>query len=333
MSQPCRIAFVGCHQEGKECLKEILEVGGNVVAIFTFTDEVAQKTSGAVSFEDIADQYAIPLYKVKNTNTPEAIALIRQINPEVVFVIGWTRLICKEVLEIPKYGCIGMHASMLPKFRGRAPVNWALIHNESAGGNTTILLDEGVDTGKIVAQKGFPITLSDTCETVYHKVANAGRAMLHEIVPMLNRQGQLPYTIQNHTEASLMPKRRPEDGIIDWNKPALDLFNWVRALTHPYPGAFTYFQGRKLFIWEARIAHFPMLPFSEYGQINKKEPGTIVLLSDGIGVLTGKKELLILHRMNFENEPEVNWRDFLAANPVQINDRLGLTSIFPGYRD
>jgi len=326
MSEPCRIAFVGSHQEGKECLQEILDAGGNVVAIFTFTDEVAQKTSGAVSFADIAGRYDIPLFKVKNTNTHEAIALFRQINPDAIFVIGWTRLVCKEVLEIPRYGCIGMHASLLPKFRGRAPVNWELIYNQTEGGNTTMLLDEGVDTGKIIAQKGFPITLSDTCETVYHKVARAGRLMLREIVPMLGRNGKLPYTIQKHEEASVMPKRCPEDGIVDWNKTALDLFNWVRALTHPYPGAFTYYQGIKLFIWEARIAHFPVLSSSEYGQINKKEPGTIVLLSDGIGVLTGKKELLTLHRLNFENEPEMGWQDFLIVNPLQINDQLDSAS-------
>jgi methionyl-tRNA formyltransferase len=323
MNEQCRIAFVGSHQEGKECLQEILDEGGNVVAIFTFTEDIAQKTSGAVSFTDIADQYDIPLYKVKNTNTPEAVAHFRRINPDIIFVIGWTRLVSNEILKIPKYGCIGMHASLLPKYRGRAPVNWALIHNETESGNTAILLDEGVDTGKIIAQKNFPITFSDTCETVYHKVAKAGRIMLRELLPILDNEGKLPYITQKSEEASVMPKRQPEDGIIDWNKRAMDLFNWIRALTHPYPGAFTYFKGEKLFIWEARIAHYPTINSQEFDRWQFMKSGMVVSVSDGIIVLTGDMELLSLHRLNFEDEDEMHWQKFLIIHPLHSGDQLG----------
>lgn len=327
MNEQCRIAFVGSHQEGKECLQEILDEGGNVVAIFTFTEDIARKTSGAVSFADIAANYDIPLFKVKDTNTPEAVAHFRQINPDVIFVIGWTRLVSNEILKIPKYGCIGMHASLLPKYRGRAPVNWALIHDETESGNTTILLDEGVDTGKIIAQRSFSITLSDTCETVYHKVAKAGRTMLREILPMLQDGDKLPYVIQKHEEGSVLPKRRPEDGIIDWNKRAMDLFNWVRALTHPYPGAFTFHNSRKLFIWEARIAHCPVMENEDYHSLATIKPGTVMSISDGITVLTGAKELLSVHRLNFEDEKEMIWDEFLSAHPLQERELLGLSSI------
>jgi methionyl-tRNA formyltransferase len=321
MKQRLRIVFVGCVEEGKECLKEILELGGNVVAIFTFTDEIARKTSGAVSFEDISQNYNIPLYKVKNTNTPEAVKLLRELNPDVIFVIGWTRLVSNEVLDIPRFGCIGMHASLLPKYRGRAPVNWALIHNETQSGNTTILLDAGVDTGKILAQQEFPISLSDTCQTVYHKVAEAGRSMLGELLPKLEN-GILEPLQQNDHEASVMPKRRPEDGIIDWNKSALELFNWIRALTHPYPGAFTSFSNKKLFIWEARIAHYPFME-SKISDWETKKPGTVISISDGIAVLTGRNEILTLHRLNHEGKKETSWPEFLSASRLQPGNILG----------
>jgi len=313
-----RIAFVGCVEEGRECLREILDFGGNVTAIFTFTDEIAQKTSGAVSFEEISKTHGIPLHKVKNTNTPEAIELFREINPDVIFVIGWTRLVCKEVLEIPRLGCIGMHASLLPKYRGRAPVNWALINGEIETGNSVILLNEGVDTGKIIAQKAIKITLADTCQTLYHKVAAAGQAMLREILPQLEK-GYLPKTGQNEGEATVMPKRRPQDGMIDWQKNAMQLFNWVRALTHPYPGAFTFLRGRKLFIWEARIAHYPRMD-EHVGKWRRLSPGTVISIDDGVAALTGENEILTLHRLQFEGEPETDWKTFTNQEQLLVGE-------------
>jgi len=313
MQGNCSIAFVGCVQEGKECLQEILDAGGNVTAIFTFDEEMAAKTSGAVPFDDLAASYNIPLYKIKNTNTPEAVEIIRQVTPDVIFVIGWTRLVSADVLAIPEYGCIGMHASLLPKYRGRAPVNWALINNETVTGNTMILLDDGVDTGDILLQRTIPITLADTCKTLYDKVAQAGREMIREILPYLDR-GELPRSPQNHSEATVMPKRTPEDGLINWEKTSLELYNWVRALTHPYPGAFTVFAGRKLFIWEAQVTHHS----TNNKSMRKFKPGTVVALTDGITVATGGDELLTLRRLNFEGEAERAWSDFLESHTLEV---------------
>jgi methionyl-tRNA formyltransferase len=318
-----RIVFIGSVSEGKECLKEILDLGEKVVGIITFTDSIAQKTSGAVSFEDISKEYDIPIYKVTSTNNPESIAIVKKLQPDIIFVIGWTRLVSKEILEIPRFGCVGMHASLLPKFRGRAPVNWAIIKNEQESGNTTMLLDEGADTGKMIAQKGFSITLADTCQSVYFKVAEAGKIMLREIIPILRKEGELPQKNQNGDQVSVMPRRRPEDGIIDWKKNALELFNWVRALTHPYPGAFTFYNKRKLFLWEARIAHFPFLACRNYEESISNEAGTILSTSDGIMILTGNRELLSIHRLNFEDEPEMPWKDFLSSHSLKVGAVLG----------
>ncbi|MCH7678427.1 methionyl-tRNA formyltransferase [candidate division KSB1 bacterium] len=301
-------------------MQEIIAAGGDVVAIFTFTDEIAAKTSGAVSFEDISEQHEIPLYKIKNTNTPETAQLIKEINPDVIFVIGWTRLVSAEILAIPKYGCIGMHASLLPKYRGRAPVNWALINNEKLTGNTMILLDDGVDTGDILLQRSISITLADTCGTLYDKVADAGREMIRESIPHLQK-GELSRTPQNHDQATVMPKRTPEDGVIDWTKPALELFNWVRALTHPYPGAFTYYQSKKLFIWDAQIAHFSLQECNSE-LLKNTVPGMVISTADGITVSTGEGEILSLRALNFEDSDKVTWKEFLAENELRVGDIL-----------
>lgn len=317
MKKKKRIVFVGCVKEGRECLEEILNQDGVVVAIITFTDKIAQKTAGAVSFQHISDRYGIPLYKVRSTNTPEATALVKKINPNLIFVIGWTRLVSPEIISIPEYGCFGMHASILPKYRGRAPVNWAIINNEKETGNSLILLNEGVDTGKVVLQKKFPITLADTCETVYEKVSHSGRTMIREVWPMLGHSLQV--RAQDENDATVMPKRAPEDGIIDWNMPALGLFNWVRALTHPYPGAFTYFGNKKLFVWEARIVH----NYQHERNAESKNPGTVISTVDGIIVATGDKEMLSLHSLSLEDGDEMKWSDFVISNSLSKGMRLG----------
>ena len=269
---------------------------------------------------NISEQHEIPLYKIKNTNTPETAQLIKEINPEVIFVIGWTRLVSAEILAIPKYGCIGMHASLLPKYRGRAPVNWALINNEKLTGNTMILLDDGVDTGDILLQRSISITLADTCGTLYDKVADAGREMIRESIPHLQK-GELSRTPQNHDQATVMPKRTPEDGLIDWTKPALELFNWVRALTHPYPGAFTYYQSKKLFIWDAQIAHFSLQECNSE-LLKNTVPGMVISTADGITVSTGEGEILSLRALNFEDSDKVTWKEFLSENELRVGDIL-----------
>ncbi len=321
MAAKSRIVFVGCVEEGKACLGEILDAGGNVIAILTFTDELAQKTSGAVRFEDLAEAHNISLHKVRSTNTPEAVSLLRQMQPDVIFVIGWTRLVSSDVLAIPKLGCIGMHASRLPKYRGRAPVNWAIINNEEISANTMLLLDEGVDTGDILLQKVFPISLADTCKTVYEKVATAGREMIREIMPFLD-SGQLPRKPQQHDQATIMPKRTPEDGRIDWNKSAFELFNWIRALTHPYPGAFAFLKEKKIIVWQAHPAHFSD-NIERAGAGAKLRPGEVVSVSDGITVSTGCDELLTLRRMNYVGENEISWHEFLSHSQLSVGDILG----------
>jgi len=239
-----KIVFVGCVREGKEALNEILLCGGNVVGIFTFTDELAKGTSGAVNFEDISEAFKIPIFKVRSTNDKDTIQLLRGLAPDVIFVVGWTRLLSKAVLDIPTIGCLGFHASLLPKYRGRAPVNWAIINGEKVTGNSIMILDEGVDTGDVIAQRNISISISDTCATLYDKVSDSGREMIREVLHELEC-GAINRTVQKDKEAVAMAKRKPEDGIIDWDRSGIDIYNWVRALTHPYPGAFTYFLKKR----------------------------------------------------------------------------------------
>lgn len=318
LHQKLRVVFIGCVKEGKECLEEVLQLGCDVRAIITFNDEMARKTSGAVRFDDLAQRYRIPLHRVATTDSPEIVTLIQEIKPDIVFVIGWTRLIHEDILAIPKYGCIGMHASILPRYRGRAPINWALINNEKQTGNSAILLDRGVDTGKLLAQRSFAINMADTCKTLYDKVAVSGREMVREIVGHLTNGG-LETIVQDESQATVMPRRTPEDGVINWNLGALELFNWVRALTRPYPGAFSFHHGKKLFIWEARIAHDTNW---HADRLEPEPPGTVISTSDGILVSVGEGELLALHRLSFESGGELHWQKMVRLAGLRPGDRL-----------
>lgn len=246
-----RIAFIGCVGEGRQSLETLLALGEEVAVVFTLVPELAAKTSGAVSWEGICERHEIPLHYVRKMHDPDAMAVMRAVAPDLVFCVGWTQLLRRDLLDLPRLGCIGFHASMLPEYRGRAPVNWAIIRGERETGNSMIVLDEGVDTGDIVSQRRIDITDEDTCATVYDKVAASEVEMLREVMPLIHA-GRMPRQIQDHARATVLPRRRPEDGIIDWSATTAQLYDWVRALTHPYPGAFTLLpNGEQVWVWKA----------------------------------------------------------------------------------
>jgi methionyl-tRNA formyltransferase len=226
--------------------------------------------SGGIDLAETACAAQIPVKKGRNVNDPEAVAWIREKAPDVLLVVGWTQLVKPQLLEVPRTAALGFHASLLPKYRGRAPVNWAILNGESETGNTMIVLEPGADEGDIVSQRRIPITFEDDCATIYQKVSDAECEMLDEILPLI-RQGRMPRLKQDPSQATVMPKRRPEDGLIDWNWTSKRLYDWIRALTHPYPGAFTYLSGQKISIWKASMAAGPL----------RNPPGSIAYDGDG----------------------------------------------------
>ena len=177
------IVFVGCVREGYVSLEHLLRRGERVRCIFTLEDDLAARVSGAMSFDDLAARHAVPLVKVRSINEAPHVDRIRALAPDLVLVIGWTQLVKAPLLAIPRHGCIGFHASLLPRYRGRAPVNWAIIRGETMTGNTMMLLEEGVDTGDIIAQREIPIGFEDTCATIYQRVAESECDMLDEVLP------------------------------------------------------------------------------------------------------------------------------------------------------
>jgi methionyl-tRNA formyltransferase len=243
-----RVIFVGAVHEAIPALRVLLGSGAEVAEVVTLPAERSAGTSGFVDLEPMAREQGIPVRRCANINSAESVAHVRRLRPDLMVVTGWTRLLSAELLSVPPRGVIGFHASLLPRYRGRAPVNWAVLRGESVTGNTMMYLDAGTDTGDIVDQQAVPISADDTCATVYERVGEAGAEMLRRHLPAL-LDGTAPRRPQGPADGPPLPKRTPDMGITDWSRPARSVHDWIRALTWPYPGAFTFLSGRKLMLW------------------------------------------------------------------------------------
>ena len=247
-----RLGWVGFHLEGVPALEAVLEGGTPVAAVLTLNPKVAAPRSGAADYGPLCRRFGVPLHEVTSINDPQSRALLQGLGLDLVFVIGWSQILAPETLATARLGMIGAHASLLPRNRGSAPINWALIRGERITGNSLIWLAEGVDAGDLIDQTEFPITPYDTCATLYERVAASNRDMILRVLPRLLR-GERPGKPQHRTEGAVLPRRRPADGLIDWDQEACAVYNFIRALTRPYPGAFGWLDGRRWTVWQAAL--------------------------------------------------------------------------------
>ncbi len=248
-----KIIFIGSVEIGHTILKSIYETNGSVDIVYTLPIEKGATTSGFVDFAQIANEHGSRLIRTANTNKPEHIEEIRSASPDLIIVCGWQRLICGEILKIPKLGTFGFHSSLLPKYRGRAPVNWAILLGERETGISMFYYTPRADDGDMIAQRRFPILLNDDCHTVYQKAAQAGAELIKAYLPRIE-DGTAPRLHNPSGTYPEYPKRTPDDGLIDFQRSALDIYNFVRALTRPYPGAFFYDKdGNKIIVWKVEI--------------------------------------------------------------------------------
>lgn len=287
-----RIGWIGFHIEGLPALRAILNQNINVEAIITLDAESLTKRSAASNeYDVIGKQYGVPVYKVSNINDDESIKLLTKLNLDIVFVLGWSQIIRPDALNRVQIGMIGAHASVLPHNRGSAPINWAVINGENETGNTLIWLDEEVDTGDIIDQVSFPITPYDTCFTLYEKVAESNKNMILKLIPQL-LDGKYPRRRQNLLGEPILARRKPADGIIDWFKTSKEIYDFIRALTKPYPGAFSYLGNQLYRIWDCAL--LPDFPAENYtpGEVigpvvspNSSSCGQLVSCGNGAVVL------------------------------------------------
>jgi len=239
------------HDVGCVGLEALLKHGCQVQAVFTHCDD-QNETIWFRSVAECASRAGIPIYAPENINHPLWVAKLKELKPDIIFSFYYRQMVKQPILDIPAKGCLNLHGSLLPKYRGRCPVNWVLVNGEKETGVTLHYMTARPDDGDIVAQAKVKITEDDTAFTLFGKMTDAAKNVLDEALPQV-LAGKAARKKQNNALASYFGGRRPEDGEIDWGKSAEQIRNLVRAVAKPYPGAFTFSGDRKIIIWSATV--------------------------------------------------------------------------------
>lgn len=264
MNRKKSIVVCAYHNVGYRCLEELIRQDTDVALVFTHDDSPNEEIWFA-SVRELAERQGIPVM-TSDINLRENVELLRELAPDLLLSFYYRTMIREEVLAVPKLGALNVHGSYLPKYRGRVPVNWAVINGESETGATLHYMVQKPDAGDIVDQEKVGISFTDTALDVFNKVTQAAVTVLsRSLAPLL--EGRAPRLPMDLSRGSYYGGRRPADGRIDWQRSALEIYNLVRGVTHPYPGAFTHLDGKKIVIWSA-------VPTEGEG-----EPGKIVSLA------------------------------------------------------
>ena len=270
-----RILIFAYSEVGCVCLEELIKQRAEIACVFTHEDDPEEEIWFR-SVKEIAQKNGIPV-RASSKLGEEDIEFCRAAAPELIFSFYYRALVPKEILLLPRLGAYNMHGALLPRYRGRACVNWAVLNGETRTGATLHVMTEKPDGGDIVDSEAVDIKFTDTAFDVFLKVAEAARVITERSLPALEA-GTAPRVPQNEAEATYFGRRRPEDGRIDWNKSARDIYNLIRAVTHPFPGAFADIGGKKYYIWKAR----PIGGTAAPGEVVSRSP---LVIGTGSGLL------------------------------------------------
>jgi methionyl-tRNA formyltransferase len=306
-----RLVFIGSSSFGLPTLRSLTQAH-ELLAVYTKPDQPAgrgyQLTASPIKEEAL--RLKLPVRHPQKIN--EAVDEMTALQPDALIVVSFGQILRRALLEIPKLGVINLHASLLPAYRGAAPIQWALLRGETQTGVTTFLIDEGLDTGPMLLQRACPIADEATSGTLEPKLATLGADLMLETLEGLEQDSLQP-TPQDDAHASYAPKIAKAMGQIDWSKPAREIFNLIRAL-NPTPGAYTFYEGKRLKIHASRIVE---------GPIKEVAPGQIVGLSpDGFLVMAGDRALELLE-VQPESKPRMKAIAFVQGYRVSPGRRLG----------
>ena len=275
-----RTVWVSFDTMGRDCLEAAADAGAEVLGVVTLPGPIDPNRSGQCSFDEVAARLGAELHETRDINSDETLAAVRAFDPELIFVVGWSQLVKDPLIALAREGVFGMHPTLLPRHRGRAPIPWAILSGLARTGVTLIeIVDATADSGAIVGQVVVDIAPDETATTLFERITSAHVELIHESVPML-LAGTAPRRPQDVTRASSWPKRIPADGIIDWETRAAYLDAWVRAQTSPYPGAFTFLGDERLVIWKARPVEFDV-PAPAGTVIDARPEGPVVACGEG----------------------------------------------------
>ena len=310
-----RIVFMGTPDFAVPCLQKILDLGHEVVGVFTQPDKPVGRKQVLTPppVKQLALEQGLPVYQPAKMRDGTALQLLRDCRPDLAVVVAYGRILPPDLLAVPPLGCVNIHGSLLPHYRGAAPIQWTVINGEPLAGVTAMYMDEGLDTGDMILKKETPVGENETSGQLFDRLCLLGAECLAETLALIE-QGTAPRTPQNHEEATLAPILTKEMGRIDFSKPAAQVHNLIRGMS-PWPGAFTRC-GEKLFkVHESRL-----LP--QYEGKTPAAPGT--LLEDGghlaVACGTGALRLTVVQ---LEGKGRLDGETFLRGSRLQPGFVLG----------
>ena len=310
--QDLRTVFMGTPAFALQTLQGLIDAGCNLVGVYTQPDRPKGrgKQMAAPPVKELARQHGIPVYQPQKLRQPEVVAELEALAPDLIVVVAYGQILPKSVLDIPTHGCINVHASLLPKYRGAAPINKANIDGATETGITTMDMDVGLDTGDMLVKMTLPIGAEETAGELHDRLAVLGRETMEETLRQLCA-GTLQREVQDDTRSTYAPMMKKEDGRIDWSRSALDVHNLVRGLD-PWPGAYTILDGELLKLARTTPEDNGDAP-----------PGTVIAADrDGVRIACGNGSLLV-RELQLAGRKRLGAADFLRGCPLQPGTGLG----------
>ena len=306
-----RIVFMGTPDFAVPCLQALLDAGHAVCGVFTQPDKPKGRGYALAPppVKELALERGIPVYQPATLRTPETAALVASLLPEVIVVVAYGKLLPKEILQLPQHGCINVHASLLPKYRGAAPIQWAVINGDEVTGVATMQMDEGLDTGDILLVEKTKIGENETSGELFDRLCKLGAQVLVETLRQLEA-GTLERRPQGNEGASYAPMLSRELSAIDWSRSAREIQNLVRGLS-PWPVASSVYQGKRIKIYQTQVSG------KESG-----EPGQVLPGKDFL-VCCGQNTALKLMTVQYEGGKRMDGSDFLRGHPALPETRMG----------
>ena len=307
-----KIVCMGTPDLAAEVLDTMMKSGCEVTLAVTQPDRPKGRGRGVLKtpVHACADKWGIPVFSPVKVKQPEAVQRLREEAPDLIVVAAFGQILSKEILELPRYGCVNVHASLLPKYRGAAPIQWAVINGEEKTGVTIMQMDVGLDTGDILLQEEIPLEPGETGESLYNKLAKLGGELLVRALPMIE-EGTLDPVKQNDEESCYASMLKKEMGNIDWTLPAEKIERLVRGL-NSWPGAYTFMNGKMLKIWGAAVGE---------GEA-QGEPGTVAAVDKKNIYVNCGEGVLALREVQYEGKKRMNTQAFLLGAKVEPGQKL-----------
>jgi methionyl-tRNA formyltransferase len=306
------LVFCGTPPFAVPTLQKLVESGANIKLVITQPDRPSGRgmALNASAVKNCALQLGLPVTQPERIkNNLDLQKQLLAIGPQAIIVVGYGRIIPQWMIALPPLGNLNLHASLLPKYRGAAPIQWAIASGETTTGVTTMQIDAGLDTGDILLQQEVSIDATDTAQTLSPRLAAAGSSLMLKTLQGL-RSGEIRPSPQDHTRASLAPILKKEDGQIDFQRSAAEICNRLRAF-RPWPGAYTRFRGKSLQVWSAHAA------------TGGYAPGELVVCEEELLVGCGYNSRLHIEEVQLEGKKRMPARDFIHGYQLKAGERLG----------